>query len=208
MSNQVNDLPNIAQRFRGFLPIIVDVETGGFNPEKDALLELAAHQIFFHPKQQQWHYHSLYHAHIEPFPNANIDSQALLFNKIIPDHPFRFAVSERVALTELYQIVRKSLKETHCNRAVLVGHNPMFDLSFLLAATKRSALKRNPFHSFTTFDTATLGVLAVGQTVLAKCCKAAGIGFDENEAHSAIYDSEKTAALFCWILNTLQRVKF
>ena len=29
-------------RFRGFLPVIVDVETGGFNATTDALLEVAA----------------------------------------------------------------------------------------------------------------------------------------------------------------------
>ena len=32
----------IVKRFRGFLPVVVDVETGGLNPQTDALLEIAA----------------------------------------------------------------------------------------------------------------------------------------------------------------------
>ena len=30
-----------AERFRGFLPVVIDVETGGFDCERDALLEIA-----------------------------------------------------------------------------------------------------------------------------------------------------------------------
>ena len=32
----------LSQRFRGYLPIVVDVETGGFNESTDALLQIAA----------------------------------------------------------------------------------------------------------------------------------------------------------------------
>jgi ribonuclease T len=102
--------------------------------------------------------------------------------------------------------VRRALKTTGCTRAVLVGHNPSFDLGFLYAAVRRSGVKRNPFHPFTAFDTATLGGLAFGQTVLAKAVQAAGFSWDEAEAHSAIYDAERTADLFCAIVNLWDRV--
>ena len=66
---------------------------------------------------------------------------------------------------------------------------------------QRTNIKRNPFHLFSTFDTATLGGLVLGQTVLAKACESAGIEFENANAHSALYDAEKTAELFCYIVN-------
>ncbi|MGE8497620.1 MAG: ribonuclease T [Pseudomonas sp.] len=190
----------MAARFRGYLPVVVDVETGGFNSTTDALLEIAATTIgmdeggFLYPE----------HTHffrIEPFEGANIEQAALEFTGIKLDHPLRMAVTEEHALGEIFRGLRKSLKVNSCKRAILVGHNSSFDLGFLNAAVARTGIKRNPFHPFSSFDTATLAGLAYGQTVLAKACQAAGIEFDGREAHSARYDTEKTAELFCGIVN-------
>ncbi len=191
----------IASRFRGFLPVVIDVETAGFNAETDALLELAAviihtnDQGLLHPDKKVHHYH------IEPFTGANLDKSALEFTGIKPYHPFRFAIPERQALDELFATIAKQLKLSKCSRAVMVAHNPIFDLSFVQAAIKRSGIKKSPFHSFTALDTATLSALAFGQTVLAKAVRCAGIEFNADEAHSAIYDAERTAELFCYIMN-------
>lgn len=193
-------MSNIAQRFRGFLPVVVDVETGGFNPATDALLELAVCIIrmdedgWLHPSPVQVR-------HIAPFPGANIEQAALEFNGIRPDHPLRPSVDEPTALRTLMQPVRQELRDTGCKRAVLVGHNAHFDLSFLNAAIARVGFKRNPFHPFSCFDTATLGGLAYGQTVLARAVTAAGLQWDTQRAHSAAYDTERTASLFCTIVN-------
>ncbi|MBB1519512.1 ribonuclease T [Aquipseudomonas guryensis] len=190
----------MAARFRGYLPVVVDVETGGFNCATDALLEIAATTIamdeggFVYPD----------HTHffrIEPFAGANIEQAALEFTGIKLDHPLRMAVSEEHALGEIFKGLRKSIKANGCKRAILVGHNSSFDLGFLNAAVARCDIKRNPFHPFSSFDTATLAGLAYGQTVLAKACQTAGIAFDGKEAHSARYDTEKTAELFCGIVN-------
>jgi len=192
--------PPIARRFRGFLPVVVDVETAGFDPRKDALLEIAAVLLEMDPAG--YLRRGATHAcHVEPFPGANLDPQALAFTGIEPYHPFRFAKPEAEALGLVFQPVRREVKATGCSRAILVGHNPSFDLSFVNAAAKRCKIKRNPFHPFSTFDTATLGGLAYGQTVLARAVQAAGIPWDETRAHSAIYDAERTADLFCAILN-------
>ncbi|HLF63666.1 MAG TPA: exonuclease domain-containing protein, partial [Saprospiraceae bacterium] len=94
-----------------------------------------------------------------------------------------------------------AMKKHHCKRAILVGHNPSFDLGFLNAAVERCRIKRNPFHPFSTFDTVTLGGLAYGQTVLSRAVTAAGLAWDEKQAHSARYDAERTAELFCIIVN-------
>lgn len=190
----------LRHRFRGFLPIIIDVETAGFNARTDALLELAAVTVIFNEAgqlvpDQTWHYH------IEPFEGANLDPKALAFTGIVPDHPFRFAVSEKQALTELFEQVQAALKQSGCQRGILTGHNAAFDLSFLTAAIERTGLTRSPFHAFSCFDTTTLSALAFGQTVLAKSVRAAGIDFDPDKAHSALYDAEKTAELFCYIVN-------
>ena len=190
----------IAGRFRGFLPVVVDIETGGFNPKTDALLEIAVVTLDV-DDDGQWQPKDTVASHVEAFPGANIEQSALEFNGIIPDHPLRFALPEREALQKVLQPVRQAVKASSCTRAVLVGHNPAFDLSFLNAAVERTKFKRNPFHPFTTFDTATLGGLAYGQTVLARAARAAGIEWDQRDAHSAIYDAERTADLFCAIVN-------
>ena len=64
-----------------------------------------------------------------------------------------------------------------------------------MAAVERHNYKRAPFHPFVTFDTSTLAALTLGHTVLAQACMRAGIEFSQAEAHSAIYDTEKTADL-------------
>lgn len=191
---------SMARRFRGYLPVVVDLETGGFDAKKNPLLEIGAvtlqmdEQATLRPDRK-------YHFHVEPHPGLYIEPAALEFTGIDPHHPFRMAVNERDALGDLFQHLRRAAKDADCSRCVLVGHNAWFDLAFLRAATDRAGVKRSPFHSFTSFDTATLAGLAFGQTVLAKACQAAGIAFDNREAHSALYDAERTAELFCLIVN-------
>lgn len=190
----------LARRFRGFLPVVIDVETGGFNAQTDALLEIAAVSLYFNEDGWLQKQHTR-HFHVSPFAGANIEKAALEFTGIDPYHPFRNAVDEKEALTTIFNDVRKHIHSYDCNRAVLVGHNAFFDHQFLFAAAARAQLKRNPFHPFSCFDTATLGGVALGQTVLARACHAAGISFSQREAHSALYDAEKTADLFCHIVN-------
>ena len=190
----------LANRFRGFYPVIIDVETGGFNASTDALLEIAAVTLVMdeygtlHPDKSIFH-------NVEPFAGANIEKSAIEFTGIDVDNPLRQAKPEEHALRDIFQQIRTGLKSENCQRAVLVGHNAFFDLGFVKAAVERTQIKRNPFHPFSCFDTATLSGLAFGQTVLAKAREVAGISFSNREAHSAIYDAEKTAELFCYIVN-------
>ena len=190
----------LSQRFRGFLPVIVDVETGGFNAQTDALLEIAAVTVTY-GDEGLLAPDEIIGYHIVPFEGANIEKSAIEFNGIDPYHPLRPAIQESEALQKIFQVVRKAVKQHDCTRAVLVGHNPAMDLAFLNAAVERVQHKRNPFHPFSTFDTATLGGLAYGQTVLARAIEAAGIEWENERAHSAIYDTRKTAELFCKIVN-------
>jgi ribonuclease T len=190
----------IAHRFRGFLPVVVDVETAGFNPKRDALLEIAAVilEIDTDGRLRPLETHA---CHVEPFPGANLDEKSLEFTGIDPYHPFRFAKPEHEALSQIFQPIRRAVKHSACTRAILVGHNPSFDLSFVNAAADRCKIKRNPFHPFSSFDTVTLAGLAFGQTVLARAVIAAGMDWDQEQAHSAKYDAERTADLFCAIVN-------
>ena len=198
MNNSENH--QICDRFRGFLPVVIDVETGGFVASTDAVLEVAATTVRM-DEDGLLAVHRTHNFHVLPFEGANIEQSALDFTGIDPYHPFREAVSEKDALGDLFGIIRKELREQKCTRAILVGHNAHFDAGFINAAVERCGIKRNPFHPFSFFDTATLSGLAYGQTVLAKACSEAGITFNSSEAHSAAYDAERTAELFCEIVN-------
>ena len=195
-----NSPARLATRFRGFLPVVVDVETAGFNPKRDALLEIAAVILDF-DEQGQLRPCETHACHVEPFQGANLDEKSLQFTGIDPYHPFRFAKPEDEALRLIFKPVRRAVKDSACTRAILVGHNPAFDLSFVNAAADRCKIKRNPFHPFSSFDTATMAGLAYGQTVLARAAIAAGLSWDQEQAHSAKYDAEQTAELFCAIVN-------
>ena len=201
------DRPNMSNRFRGYLPVVLDVETGGFNPGTDALLESAIAMIQMNDSGFLELGETL-SFNIKPFQGANIEDAALQFTGIDPDHPFRYAIDEKEALEKMFSKVRKEIKRTGCHRAIVVAHNASFDHSFLCRAAERCEIKRNPFHPFSTFDTATLAGLAYGQTVLARACEAAGISFNNDEAHSAAYDCNKTAELFCQIVNRWERLSY
>lgn len=195
----------IAQRFRGFLPVVIDVETGGFNSQTDAVLEIAATFLRMDDSGQLEPDDTVSY-NVEPFEGANLETAALEFTGIDPHNPLRQAQKEVTVMGELMKRIRQQVKANGCTRAVLVGHNAHFDLGFVLAAIERSNIKRNPFHPFSVMDTASLSGLAYGHTVLARACQLADIDFDNSEAHSAAYDAYKTAELFCQIVNRWQQL--
>lgn len=196
----------IDKRFRGYLPVVIDIETAGFNAKKHALLEIAAVIVEFDDNRDLI-ITERYSTHVIPFKNAELDEAALKFNGIDPHHPFRMAVEELEALQSLFNPISKAIKRNNCKRAILVGHNPAFDIAFLNAAIHRTKIKRSPFHPFSTFDTATLGGLAYQQTVLSKIVQSAGLSWEDEKAHSALYDAEKTAELFCLIVNRWKQLE-
>jgi ribonuclease T len=195
----------MAQRFRGFLPVVVDLETGGFNPATDALLEIAAVLLRFTHHGELVPGESFRYL-VKPFPGARLDPASLEITGIDPFHPLRPAIDEAEALRRLFQEVRKEVKERNCSRAILVGHNSFFDVQFLNAGVERTGIKRNPFHPFSSFDTATLGGIAFGQTVLGRAVTAAGFTWDGERAHSALYDAQMTAQLFCAVVNRFRPI--
>ena len=150
-------VPNakLCERFRGFYPVVIDIETSGFDPNQNAILEIAAVTV-------------------------TMDNEGWL----LPDQTLHF----------------------HVNPFDGAIHNAHFDHSFLMTSAERNKIKRNPFHPFATFDTASLSGLVFGQTVLAKACTAANIAFDLKEAHSALYDTQRTSELFCEIVNRWKRL--
>lgn len=201
-----NTASRMAERFRGFLPVVVDVETGGFDAEHDALLEIAAVPLLM-DEGGYLQLQPTVSTHVEPFPGANLDPRSLEITGIDPTNPLRGALAERLALDYIFHAVREAVREASCQRAILVGHNAAFDLGFLNQAVRRCGHKRNPFHPFSCFDTVSFGGLAYGQTVLSKAVLAAGHAFDSREAHSAVYDAERTAELFCSVVNRWRQLE-
>lgn len=190
----------LKDRIRGYLPVVIDVETSGFNEKTDALLEICA-IILGMDEEGSFFAKTTLHYHVEPFKGANIEASAIKFNGIDIDNPFRLAVPEKKALSEIFDHINEELETEECSRAILVGHNAFFDLGFVKAATLRANLK-SPFHQFSTIDTVSLSALCCGETVLAKAISKMDIEWDNNEAHSALYDTQKTSELFCQIFNS------
>ncbi|MEM6710163.1 MAG: ribonuclease T [Pseudomonadota bacterium] len=190
----------MADRFRGYLPVVVDLETGGFDSARHALLEIACVFLTFDADDQLVVASDWVKA-VEPYPGSAIDPASLKVTGIDPDDPARGALEEIDALTELFQQVRRQIKAEGCQRAIIVAHNASFDQGFLNEAIDRTGIKRNPFHPFSSIDTASLAAVAVGHTVLSEACARAEIPFDLSQAHSARYDAGRTAALFCEIVN-------
>ena len=189
----------LKDRFRKFLPVIVDLETGGFDPKKNAILEIAIQLI--DENNSKLILGDSYRYHIKPFEGLKVDKEALEFLRLDLNHPLRSAVDEEYALKELFKIINKHKSKYECSRAILVGHNAFFDHSFLKEACNRNNIKQSPFHPFSLIDTVSLGVLATQQTVLARVCKELDISYINEEAHSAAYDAEVTAQVFCKIIN-------
>ncbi len=196
---------SLATRFRGFLPVVVDVETGGLEAATDAILEIAA--IVIEPDSGGGICPGESVAvQVTPFPNARIVDKSLEITGIDVNQALRPALPEKEALLRVFRPIRRALAENAYTRAVLVGHNAFFDLGFLNAAVRRTGIKRNPFHPFTSFDTATLGGVLLGQTVLARALEVADIEQDPRAAHSAAYDARVTAELFCQLVNACENV--
>jgi ribonuclease T len=193
----------MCRRFRGYLPVAIDVETGGFHAATDALLEIAAVLIDM-DADGQLQRGATHNFHVKPFEGARLDPASLSVTGIDPFHPLRPALPERDALQRVFREIRHAVRAYNCRRAILVGHNAAFDLGFLNAAVARAEVKRNPFHPFSCFDTATLAGAALGQTVLAKAVTVAGLSWDPGSAHSARYDAERSADIFCLVCNRLQ----
>jgi ribonuclease T len=189
----------LKNRFRKYLPVVVDVETGGFDPETNAILEIAITLI--EQEDGDFIVGETFRHHITPFEGLIVEDESLEFTKIKLDHPLRNAVSEIDALQDIFKIINKTRNKYECSRAILVGHNAHFDHSFLTASYKRNNIKKTPFHKFSLIDTVSLGVLATGQTVLARICDELDIDYDNDEAHSAAYDTIVTAKVFCSIVN-------
>ncbi|XBC38346.1 MAG: ribonuclease T [Buchnera aphidicola (Floraphis choui)] len=195
----------LKKRFRTFYPVVIDIETSGFNSKINAILEIAVITLKMNSLgllEQE----TLLHYHIKPFVGSIIDPNAIAFNKIDPFNPLRGAISEYKALNSIFQLIHNGIQKQKCSKSIIVAHNAIFDYNFLMAAIERNKIKNNPFHPFVIFDTATLSGLAVGQTVLARACKAIGLKFDNNQAHSALYDTKKTANLFCKIVNQWKKL--
>ena len=203
LATQTPPIRRMAERIRGFLPVVVDVETGGFDWTRHALLEIAAIPIeldangAFVPGEVAC-------VHLDPAPGTEIDPKSLEVTRIDIGHPFRMAKAEKEALDHIFAAVRLAVRRHECQRAILVGHNAHFDLNFLNAAVARVEHKRNPFHPFSVFDTVSLAGVAYGQTVLGRAMQSAGLAWNGDEAHSAVYDAERTAELFCKIANAWQ----
>lgn len=201
MDGQTASRGTIAERFRGFLPVVVDVETGGFEPDRHALLEIAVAPVVM-DENGDLRPGEVTSTHVIPYEGGELDPRSLAVNGIDPHHPLRAARHERQALDFVFKPVRAAMQAGNCQRAILVGHNAHFDLAFLNAAIRRIGYKRNPFHNFSVFDTASLAGLVYGQTVLSRALQAAGLEWNGQDAHSARYDVERTSELFCTMVNT------
>ena len=188
-----------SDRFRGYLPVVVDLETGGFDSNVNPILELACTFLRWQDDEIGICEHHCWN--VTPFPNSEIDPASLRVTGIDLDDPDRQDFDEKVVLGEFFKLVRSKMKADGCHRAIMVAHNASFDQGFINRSCVRTGIKRSPFHPFSSLDTASLAAVAYGHTVLSESCRRAGLAFDASKAHSAAYDAERTAQLFCHMVN-------
>lgn len=192
----------LKDRFRGYMPVVLDLETGGTDPYNHAIIEIAIvfldwqEDVLLPGVHRRWA--------VLPHPETTIEDSSLDLIGIDPFDPARGAQLEETCLRECFRAIRKRMEANSCTRAYLVGHNAYFDHSFVKAAAHRNGVGQNPFHLFTVIDTASLAAVNFGHSVLSVACDRAGIEFDENKAHSALYDATVTSQLFCTIVNECQ----
>lgn len=190
--------------FGQYYPIVIDCETSGVDPQQHAMLELAYTCLeIVEGKLVPGESETF---HIYPFEGAAFDDGSMKIHQIDPYYPLRYAITEKEALEALNKVVIPRLLEHKQRRAILVGHNAWFDLAFLNAAYERQKVK-SVFHRFTSLDTATLSAFLLRETVLARALYRARVGYDPKQAHSALYDSQKTAELVCALWNKQQSRK-
>ena len=191
----------INQRFRRFLPVVIDIETGGLDYRTAPILEIALY--FLKMENAELQLDDYIHFHIKPFTGSQAEEKSIEFigyeSEKIPHME-----EEHTAFSSICESVKKRIIKENCVRAILVGHNAHFDLSFFNAAIKRCQLK-SPFHTFSTLDTVSTSALLFGHTVLCQACKLADIEWDNQQAHNALYDCKKTATLFCQSINQIQQ---
>ena len=190
-------------RFRGYLPVVVDLETGGFDDTVHSLLEIAAVTLDF--EDQHLVARDRHRWAVVPHPDTLVEEASLRVTGIDLNDPGRGAESELEAVRELFRIVRAEVKRHGCQRAIVTAHNAHFDHGFIHAAATRNGVKRSPFHPFSVLDTVALAAVHYGHTVLSEACGRAGIDYDADRAHSAAYDAEITAGLFCAVVNATAR---
>ena len=106
MTNENSRTTRISQRFRNFLPVVVDIETGGFDANTDALLEIAA-VILDIDDQGMLYPEECHRFHVIPFEGANIEPASLDITGIDPHHPLRPAIPEQDALQRVFREVRQ-----------------------------------------------------------------------------------------------------
>ena len=191
----------LKNRFRKYLPVVIDLETGGFDPSKNPILEIAMQ--FIEINNNKFILGEGIRYHVIPESQLEIDPDSLEFTKIHLNHPLRQAIAAEEAIKNICKLVNKQRSKEECSRAILVGHNAHFDLSFLQANIERYDIKNSPFHPFSVIDTVSLGAAFTGQTVLARIAKELSIDYDNDLAHSAAYDAEITAKVFCDLLNKI-----
>ncbi|STP19815.1 ribonuclease T [Escherichia coli] len=102
-------LTGLCDRFRGFYPVVIDVETAGFNAKTDALLEIAA--ITLKMDEQGWLMpDTTLHFHVEPFVGANLQPEALPSTALTQTIPIAARSASTRRCTKFLKLYVKVLK--------------------------------------------------------------------------------------------------
>ena len=126
---KLNSDTKLKERFRTFLPVVIDIETGGFNAKTDAILEISA-VLLAMDTSGDIGIEQTFFSRVVPFEGANIEESALKFTGIDPFHPLRIARPEKDVFQSIFKTIRESMKINACKRAILVAHNSSLDYAF------------------------------------------------------------------------------
>ena len=160
--------------------VIVDVETTGFSPQKNRIVEIGL--VLMDPKGE---------------PTG---SWTMRFNpqgSVGPTHVHGIRAKDVRNAPLFADMV--SIIVDHLRGRALVAHNAKFDVSFLRAEFERAGWEFPFVPTFCTLDESWYYLPDLSQHKLSDCC--IEIGFEHGREHSAVHDAEATAKLFSYFLN-------
>jgi DNA polymerase III epsilon subunit-like protein len=198
--------------------IVIDTETGGFEPHDNPLTEVAMVAVDAE-MNELFSYENL----VQPYDN---DLEYSIGAQKVTGITSQMCQRDGIPLKQIVSDMCAAAKECktgrgEANKPIIVAHNANFENKFLTDVFHREGVQISKFfqtvkdyqgnESFKYLDTIDLCKMtwagetnAIENFKLATCCKKAGI--ELIDAHRAMQDTRYTAILFCYLMDRIRSI--